>query len=61
MLLTRSEIQDLARVPLILGFLLQMYINFNYFSENKLDIYSNIVTSMNNQIDEEKGVRGILR
>ena len=53
---TRSEIQELARVPLILGFLLQMYIKFNYFYENKLDIYNNIVTSLNNQLDEEKGI-----
>ena len=54
---TRSEIQELARVPLILGFLLQMYIKSKSFSENKLDIYDNIVTSLNKQLDEEKGVK----
>jgi len=42
---TRSEIQELARVPLILGFLLQMYIKSKFLSENKLELYDNIVTS----------------
>ncbi|HSF49597.1 MAG TPA: NACHT domain-containing protein [Nitrososphaeraceae archaeon] len=50
---TRTEIQELARVPLILGFLLQDYIESRSFSENKLDLYKNIVTRLNNKLDEE--------
>ena len=34
-----------------------MYIKVKLFSENKLDIYDNIVTNLNNQVDEEKGIK----
>jgi GTPase SAR1 family protein len=51
---TRTEIQELARVPSILGFLLLMYIESKSLSENKLDVYDNIVTSLNKQLDEGK-------
>ena len=54
---TRTEIQELARVPLILGFLLQEYIESKSFSENKLDLYKNIVTRLNNKLDEVRGIK----
>jgi HEAT repeat protein len=53
----RTEIQELARVPLILGFLLQEYIESKSFSENKLDLYKNIVTRLNNKLDEVRGIK----
>ena len=57
---SNREIQELARVPLILGFLLQIYIKSKSLYKNKLnllDIYDNIVTSLNSQVDNEKGIR----
>ena len=54
---TRTEIQELAKVPLILGFLLQEYIESKSFSKDKLDLYKNIVTRLNNKIDEVRGIK----
>jgi predicted NACHT family NTPase len=54
---TRIEMQELARVPLILGFLLQMYIKSKFFSGNKLELYDQIVHNLNNQLDKEKGIQ----
>ena len=54
---TRNEIQELARVPLLLGFLLQMYIESKLFYENKLDIYNKIVTYLNNKLDKERRIK----
>ncbi len=34
-----------------------MYIKSKSFSENKLDLYENIVTNLNNQLDEERGIK----
>ena len=58
-LAVRTELQDIARVPLILGFLVQMYINnekYHVLSKNKLDLYDQIVNVLNDQWDDEKGV-----
>ena len=51
-----SAFHVLARTPLILGFLLQMYIKNNTFSKNRLEVYEKIVNNLSVEWDNEKGI-----
>ena len=59
---TSYELQEIAKTPLVLSFIAQIYFNKKNFndielSKNKLDLYGQIITNLDNDSNEENWER----